>query len=562
MGGNTAPGDPVNSTALIDALARVQELLKRGHSQAAVEQCRLLLKDYPDSVDLLRCGGLACLRQERLTEAEQYLLRARRLAPHSPHVLNELGILRLRQSAYKDAIDLFAAALAVDPKHSDALNNIAATYAAQQQPRQAAPYLDRLTQVLPFSAPAHTRAADNSLALNDVEQAIRRGRRAIGLAPEASPARLALAEALEAGGRFKQAKFQYLSVLAREPAHAGALSKLLALRGTVISEDRAYRAERLLERSSLKDEERVALRLGLARYWDHRHEYDRAFEHLHAANGIMFRHRPFDSALQTAAVDRLIGVFSAGFFEALPRHEAPSARPVFIVGMPRSGTTLVEQILASHPRIAAGGELSTIISIAMQMGRSGKSYPEGMRDLDGAALARMAGEYLDKLSSVSATADRVTDKMPFNFMHLGLIRALFPSARIIHCQRDALDTCVSCFFTTFTESLQFASDLTVLGRYFLDYQRLVEHWKAVLPVPWHDLHYEDLVRDTEGTVRRLLGFCDVEWDPNCLRFYRTDRGVRTPSRWQVRQPIYSNSIGRWRRYERHLQPLRDILRPS
>jgi hypothetical protein len=144
-------------------------------------------------------------------------------------------------------------------------------------------------------------------------------------------------------------------------------------------------------------------------------------------------------------------------------------------------------------------------------------------------------------------------------MHLGLIRALFPTARIIHCRRDALDTCLSCFFTTFSESLQFASDLTTLGRYYLDYRRLMKHWESVFTVPWLEVQYEALVQDTEGTVQKLLSFCDVEWDPACLRFYGTERGVRTPSRWQVRQPIYSNSIGRWRHYERHLEPLRAIL---
>jgi hypothetical protein len=151
--------------------------------------------------------------------------------------------------------------------------------------------------------------------------------------------------------------------------------------------------------------------------------------------------------------------------------------------------------------------------------------------------------------------------MPFNFMHLGLIAALFPDATIIHCRRSAADTCLSCYFTSFNEELQFASDLNALGRYWLDYQRLMHHWHRVLPVKILDVDYERLVTDTEATVRQMLSFCELAWEPACMHFFNIDRGIRTPSRWQVRQPIYPQSVGRWRNYERQLRPLLDLLPP-
>lgn len=551
----------VDTTQRSAQLALANRLLQQGQAQAALERCHVLLRQFPEDGEVLHFLGLGYLQLHRLTEAEQYLGRALRLAPDSPNLLNELGIVRLKREAYDEALGLFSRALELDAKHSDALYNLAATFTVLRQPDRAKGYLDRLIRVLPFSAQAHVQAADNSLALSDVEQAIRRGRKAVRLGPQHTPARLSLAESLEAGGRFKQAKFQYLSVLEREPAQFTALSRLLALKGTHIDDRHVRKAHACLQAKALPEADQAQLHLALARFYDQQKQYDQAFQHLAAGNTIKFRNHPFDSARFSEAIDRLIRTFSPEFVRSLQSPGIHSTRPVFIIGLPRSGTTLVEQILASHSRIEAGGELSTITSIAAQMSQNDVAYPEKMRELDPQARARMAMRYLDKLHAISPDAARVTDKMPFNFMHVGLISALFPGAKIIHCRRHALDTCLSCYFTTFSEHLQFASDLEALGRYYLDYQRLMDHWRTVLPAPMLEMDYERLVGDTQESVRTLLAYCDVEWEAACLQFYRTERGVRTPSRWQVRQPIYANSVGRWRPYERHLQPLAKILSP-
>jgi tetratricopeptide (TPR) repeat protein len=542
-------------------LMNIQRLLREGHAKLAMDHCLMLQKHGPQDPDVWHCLGLGHLQQGQWDQADHFLLQVLQAVGPSPNLLNEIGIVKLRQTAYDEAIDFFSRALDCDPTHSDALNNIAATFNTLERAGKARSYLERLTRVLPFSARVHTQVADNCLALNDVEQAIQYGRKAVRLAPQDSSARLSLGDALEAGGRFKQAKFQYLSVLMRDPGQIGALSSVLALRGTHVAEQHARQAQHLLERGALPEKDRVQLHLGLARYCDHSRAYDLAFDHLQAANNIRFKNHPFDSTLHSQAVDRLIRVFSKDFFESLPPPGVQSRKPLFIVGMPRSGTTLVEQILSSHSRIEAGGELSTIVSIAMQMRHAALAYPEAITALDQTALTHLARQYLDKLDDVSAPADRVTDKMPFNFMHLGLIQVLFPGATIVHCQRDAMDTCVSCLFTTFGESLQFSSNLDALGQYYLDYRRLMSHWRRVLPTPCLDLTYERLVGETHQVVQELLHFCGMDWEPACEQFYQTERGVRTPSRWQVRQPIYGHSVGRWRHYERCLQPLLHVLEP-
>lgn len=232
--------------------------------------------------------------------------------------------------------------------------------------------------------------------------------------------------------------------------------------------------------------------------------------------------------------------------------------------MPRSGTTLTEQILASHSQVAAGGELSMLLKTSYQireLSKTGEPYPRGLLSIDTPALRKMAARYLAHLDSVSNTADRVTDKLPFNFMHLGVIALLFPNARIVHCRRQPIDNCLSCYFTSFARQIRFANRLDTLGRYYVDYDRLMRHWQAVLPIEIFELQYEDLVSDTEGQIRQLLDYCGLDWEDACLAFDKTERGVRTPSRWQVRQPIYQKSVARWRHYERQLEPLIGILAP-
>lgn len=546
---------------LAAGLAGASRLLKQGQADAAIEHCQALLAAWPESADVLRYLGLGCLQAGRLSEAECHFLQALRQEPASPNLQNDLGIVYMRQKAYETAQEYFVGALDIDPNHGDALGNLAVLLTELNRPERAQPYLQRLITVLPFSGAAYAKAARNSLLLDNVEEAIRLGRKAVRFAPELADARLSLAEALETSGRFRQAKFQYLSVLRRNPRHAAALAKLLSMRQTGIDTRYPSAARAILAGNQLSGAERAQLHLALARYHDQREQYDAAFEHLTHGNSISWKKQAFDSGLYSQAVDAILAVFTRGVFSSQPRHEVRSTRPIFIVGMPRSGTTLVEQILASHPNVAAGGELSTITNLAAGTGHAGEAYPQGISTLGGAGLAQMARRYLGKLETISPDALHVTDKMPFNFMHLGLIATLFPDAAIIHCRRGALDTCLSCYFTSFSENLLFASNQEALGHYYLDYRRMMDHWRHVLPKPMLEVEYEQLVSNTEETVSAMLKYCGLEWEPACLQFHQTDRGIRTPSRWQVRQPIYSSSVGRWRRYERHLQPLLDVLTP-
>ena len=242
----------------------------------------------------------------------------------------------------------------------------------------------------------------------------------------------------------------------------------------------------------------------------------------------------------------------------MPLLDTPGMVPVFIVGMPRSGTTLAEQILASHPQVFGAGELPDIDDISRQLERvvpGNLKYPDCM-ELAAADTLRAARDgYLRKLADLSSGAHRVTDKMPHNFEHLGLIAALFPNARIVHCIRNPLDTCLSIYFNDFNAGHGYATDLGMLGEHYNEYHRMMMHWKNVLPIKIFDLVYEDIIRDQEQISRQLLAYCGLDWDPACLEFYKNKRTVSTFSYDQVRKPIYTGSVERWRRYEKFLEPL-------
>ncbi len=261
-------------------------------------------------------------------------------------------------------------------------------------------------------------------------------------------------------------------------------------------------------------------------------------------------------------IDRLIAAFTPERLQSLPRAQHDSKTPVFILGMPRSGTSLVEQILASHPQVHGAGELNNIMRLESGMPDlvgGGKRFPDGLNKLTQEHVDELASHYLEHLAELSPDALRVTDKMPNNFLHLGTIQLLFPDARIIHCMRDPLDTCLSCYFQNFFAQHPYTNDLGHLGAYYNGYERLMAHWKQTLDLPIFDIRYEDLVENQETKSREMIEFIGLEWDEACLKFHENKRIGRTASYDQVRQPIYKGSVARWRNYESHLEPLRKAL---
>ncbi|MGH6913403.1 MAG: sulfotransferase, partial [Geminicoccales bacterium] len=360
-------------------------------------------------------------------------------------------------------------------------------------------------------------------------------------------------------GEFDEAARLFRRALAAEPKLTSAWYGLVMSK-RIDPEAERPALERLTGDDGLNDDQRRDLLFVLAHLDNDRKAYDAAFACFRAANDLRKKTSRFERARWSRLVSTLMASFPAEFFAARRGWGDDSELPVFVLGMPRSGTTLVEQIIASHPDAFGAGELYDIQHLANALGESpgGLPFPQGAPQLGRADVAALADGYLASLRRRAPGARRVVDKMPGNFLYLGLIALLFPRAKVVHCRRDPLDCCISCYFQNF-RTLEFTSDLDDLGHYYREYERLMRHWQAALPLPILDVQYEQLIAAQAAESRRLVDFVGLPWDDRCLSFHETRREIRTASIWQARQPIYASSIGRWRPYEAHLGPLKRAL---
>ncbi len=491
------------------------------------------------------------------------------------------------------AREFYQAVLDRQPNQPDALHLMALIALEAMQVEAAVDMLKRAVPQKPTDPALRGSYADALMLSNDAVAAERQLRRALKLSPEHSDLLCKLARCLAMLGREDEARSTFEAVLARGPDHPTALvdyadfliqvgepekaeatyrravasdaSPALALAG--LAECRRYEGDppelaaiqARLDQPGLRASEAIKLSQAAAKICNDIGKYDDAFSYYSSIKQFL---APDIRKSDPAAQFKLLrSIFTPDFFAVRAGYGDRSQKPVFIVGMPRSGTTLTEQIIASHPKAAGAGEFGVPRKIAMSLGYHGapEDFARRVNALKSKEAATIAHDGISMLERFSDRALRITDKLPHNFEFLGLVALLFPRAKIIHCRRSALDTCVSCFLTPLKEAHAYAYDLKALGEYYREYAALMDYWRQVLPTPILDLDYEELVGDTERQSRRLIDFIGLEWDPACLDFHTNSRAVHTISRAQVRQPIYSTSVERWRRYEKHLGPLRTAL---
>ncbi|GAB1233906.1 tetratricopeptide repeat-containing sulfotransferase family protein [Ferrigenium sp. UT5] len=482
--------------------------------------------------------GEMCRRLGRLEEAVAAGQRACALAPNDVDAHYNLGLALTDKCEWDSAIRSYQRALALNPQHGLAWNNLGAAL-EKQGDKRAAELAYAKAVIL---NPAHHEAQNNLGAIYSEQ----------GKLDEASHC---FDAAIEANPDFSEAHFN--------------LSTLKTYRA---DDPHLIYLERILDNAAAMP---VAARI---RYWfalgkarEDVGRYDDAFAAYEAGNRLQHEILPCDEARADEMLERVMTVFDRAFFEArMPSPPAPlplageeSKAPIFIVGMPRSGTTLLEQILSSHPAVYGAGELTYLNEAIMDLpGGSGERFPDFVPGLAAEDFAQLGKTYAERLWKLAPDALRITDKMPANFFYIGMIRLALPNAKIIHAMRDPMDSCFSNYARLFNDTMEFTYDLGTLGRYYARYITLMQHWRAVLPQgSILDLRYEDMVADTEGQARRILDYVDLPWDDNCLAFHQNKRHVKTASVAQVRKPIYKTSVARWQHFEKQLQPLLRIVQP-
>jgi tetratricopeptide (TPR) repeat protein len=540
-------------------------LRQAGKLDEAIETLQEVLRIRPDLPLPYKNLGETFHLQGKLEMAIAQYEIALRLDPRDATTHNSVGMILAIQGKQDAAISRFEEALKLHPEFAEVENNLANTLSAAGRFDEALTHASHALRLRPRFANAHVTLGNILKLQGNNERAVEEYKQALDVDPHNVVAHQSLGSVLTDLGRFDAAVIYLEEALRLEPNLFAAYQNLVALAVQdkyQFSNQQLDHIKALLENNNLPAAAASQLHFTMGSLLNKQGAYDAAMcsyqqanelqTNLLAAAGIAFDPHQFRKQ-----IGELIERFPAAFFAANDRSGVDSAIPVFIVGMPRSGTTLVEQIIASHPQAAGAGELSDIASLAEELSISiGKdaATSECILHDHPEKLSALAQRYLDRLREIAPTAYRVVDKMPDNFLQLGLIALLFPNAHVIHCRRNAMDVCLSCYFSDFG-AVRWAWQLQDIGCYHYEYERLMDHWRQVLPLQIYEIDYECLVADQETVSRELISFCGLDWNDQCLEFYQAGRAVQTLSRVQVRQPIYNTSIGRWKNYEKYLEPL-------
>ncbi len=579
-------------------LASVQAALNANNPATAKQVCENHLHTMPDDPDAYRYLSQVHAILGEYDQARHSAKRALELMPHDPRAWSDLGRvhvlsgdvsagiacfeksieldtgyadgwhnlgLALRQTGEQQrAFDSLKQALLINPERADTYLSLGNLLVDAEQLEDAIACFERALAYNPGMVSAHHRLAQEIHQRGEVERAESLFRHSLTIDSDDITGWLGLGQALEDLGQAEAALGCYRNVLQRQPGHTLALNRYLSL----VKDDEGLawitQMEAALDRTEEAEEAKALIGYGLAKFYDRRGCFRAAAYAGSRANAARRRLAgPLDRAALAARVTAIIETYHAGFFVGRRHIGIETDQPVFIVGLPRSGTTLTEQILSAHSLLHGAGELPDLARLASQSLRNAEDAPwQAAQQLNALTGHQSANDYLQALRRRISTEPRhISDKQPLNFFHLAFAALLFPNARVIHCTRGARDNALSIWMENFNPDQTYATDLGDLACFMTQYRRLMAHWQAVLPLKILEIRYEETIADLEKQAKRLIEFLNVPWDAQCLKFHQVDRAVQTPSRWQVRQPIYSGSVGRWRKYQAYLPALEAISDP-
>lgn len=573
------------------------------HRPADAERLfREILNKEPEDPATLTNLGTVMMLTDRLAEAETAFQLALELRPNLAGTLDQLGQIYHAQQRLDDALAFYEKAIKADPDFKRPYARLAVIYLQkglkakalqalrivgdgengkahakaalgdfyleEGLPGRAVQYLRDAGRKMPENVEILRKLADAYNQCGAADRAHPLLERVVHLKPENPQSYVNLSSNLTNLGRMEDAEDALNTALLLAPNHPGALCQLAQMDKITPESAETERMLSLVRNKHLPAGQRIAVHGGLARIFEKSGDYQLSFAHYSTAarlrRSVYEKNKQFYSREQTEKnIDLYLEVFTKKFFDERADWGNPSELPVFIGGVPRSGTTLTEQIIAAHPQAFGAGELMDIPRIsdaAVRMTGRTKRAPRCLPLLTRDQVSHLAGQYLERLIKLSGgEVSKVSNKLPGNFMHMGLIALLFPNAPLIHCRRTPQDSLLSCFFTNFANGHLYSYDIGDLAHYWRQYHRIMEHWEEVLPGRILQVQYEETIADSEARSKEIIAHCGLEWDKACLSFHKVDRPIMTASKLQVRKPIYKTSVARWKRYEKWLGPMNDIL---
>lgn len=535
-----------------------------------------------------------------IPQAIAFYQAAMTASPFFVDPLNNLGVLYLQQQEFKQALECLHRAITLVPSFTDAHCNMGLVLIGLDQCEEALVYFEKALKLTPDYAEAYYGMAKMYLHQYDFLESEKYAHKAIAINPQQVEFYQLLAEIYQEQGKNAESLIYLDHAISIDPS----VSSLYISKGNVFMEigeiskaedqflkitdnpdinvrtlayyclTQLYQSE--VNHSHIKSllwmadhiqdispPKQAYVYFALGKCHDDLGEHKKAFTYFQKGCDLKRQRITYHMTEQAHLTHKITNIFTEEKIEYLRTFAHASTLPIFIIGMPRSGTTLVEQIIASHPDVYGAGELAhlnNIIQWPMDLDNIKLHYPENILHLSSDDYRMMTEKYLSYLMHISSDKIRITDKMPNNFIALGLIHALFPNAKIIHVKRNPIDTCLSCYTKLFSKGHYYSYDLEELGKYYLYYEMIMNHWRRILPShAWLDIHYEDITCHLEEKAKQLIAYCDLTWDPTCLTFYQSKRNIRTASFMQVRQPVYKSSVNRWRHFENELKPLIKIL---
>ena len=525
------PPDQARRMAFADEIYKAEQLARDGDAKQSEDIYRRILKRDPNHVEAARLLARIAVGKNKFHEAEVYLRRAAENAPDYGRVWVDLANVYLELDQFDDAMECAIKVLELAPEMSE----------------------------------SHMLHAGVLGTTGRHEEAIRAYEKALAIVPTKAGAMCSMGHHLKTIGEQDKAIAMYRQCLATKPDHAEAYWSLANLKTFRFDDAEIAAMHGLLDKDELVDESRLQIHNALGLDHESRDEYDTAFAHYRSCNHLRRKAETYDPVETETRYERIIEIFDEELLEKNRTVGSTDDSPIFIVGLPRSGSTLIEQILASHSQVDGTHELGDLPRIVRNIHRSldkKSGFPDVLPELTADEWAGIGEDYIRSTQRHRAGAAHFIDKLPNNFTYIGLIRLALPNAKIINAIRHPLDSCFGAYKQLFASGQPFSYDLTELGEYYLQYLRLVDHWHQWAPGFVLDVHYEQVVADLETQVKRMLEFCKLPFEPECLRFHETDRAVKTASSEQVRRPIYTSSVNLWRNYEHHLGELVEILEPQ